>query len=75
MALSVEQFVAEIPGYRERFQIAKDAGFDISVPANNAREAVQWTYFAYLAAIKQQNGAAMSARPSRCGARTRISMR
>ena len=36
-------------------------GFDISGPARNAREAVQWTYFGYLAAIKQQNGAAMSA--------------
>jgi formate C-acetyltransferase len=36
-------------------------GYDISVPATNAREAVQWTYFGYLAAIKQQNGAAMSA--------------
>ena len=35
-------------------------GFDISGPASNAREAVQWTYFAYLAAIKEQNGAAMS---------------
>ena len=35
-------------------------GFDISAPASNAREAVQWTYFAYLAAIKEQNGAAMS---------------
>ena len=35
-------------------------GFDISQPAQNAREAVQWTYFAYLGAIKEQNGAAMS---------------
>ena len=35
-------------------------GFDISQPASNAREAIQWTYFAYLAAIKEQNGAAMS---------------
>ena len=35
-------------------------GFDISRPATNAREAVQWTYFGYLAAIKEQNGAAMS---------------
>ena len=35
-------------------------GFDISQPAANAKEAVQWTYFAYLAAIKEQNGAAMS---------------
>ncbi len=35
-------------------------GFDISQPAKNAREAIQWTYFGYLAAIKEQNGAAMS---------------
>ena len=35
-------------------------GFDISQPAADTREAVQWTYFAYLAAIKEQNGAAMS---------------
>ncbi|MBQ5321804.1 MAG: formate C-acetyltransferase [Oscillospiraceae bacterium] len=35
-------------------------GFDISRPAANAKEAIQWTYFAYLAAIKEQNGAAMS---------------
>ena len=35
-------------------------GYDIGVPAANAREAIQWTYFAYLGAIKEQNGAAMS---------------
>ena len=35
-------------------------GYDISAPAKDAREAIQWTYFAYLAAIKEQNGAAMS---------------
>ncbi|MBR5868913.1 MAG: formate C-acetyltransferase [Clostridia bacterium] len=35
-------------------------GYDISGPASNAREAIQWTYFAYLGAIKEQNGAAMS---------------
>ena len=35
-------------------------GFDISEPASNAKEAIQWTYFGYLAAIKEQNGAAMS---------------
>ena len=35
-------------------------GFDISAPAENARQAVQWTYFGYLGAIKEQNGAAMS---------------
>ena len=41
-------------------EMASMYGFDISVPAANAREAIQWTYFAYLAAIKEQNGAAMS---------------
>ena len=40
--------------------MAATYGYDISVPASNAREAIQWTYFAYLAAIKEQNGAAMS---------------
>ena len=39
---------------------AASYGFDISNPATNAQEAVQWTYFAYLAAVKSQNGAAMS---------------
>ncbi len=41
-------------------EMAAMYGFDISQPACNAREAIQWTYFAYLAAIKEQNGAAMS---------------
>ena len=41
-------------------EMAQMYGFDISQPAFNAREAVQWTYFGYLAAIKEQNGAAMS---------------
>ena len=41
-------------------EMAAMYGFDISQPASNAREAIQWTYFGYLAAIKEQNGAAMS---------------
>lgn len=41
-------------------KMAETYGFDISKPANNAKEAVQWTYFGYLAAIKENNGAAMS---------------
>ena len=41
-------------------EMAEMYGFDISEPASNAKEAIQWTYFAYLAAIKEQNGAAMS---------------
>lgn len=40
--------------------MASKYGFDISIPAQNAKEAIQWTYFAYLAAVKDQNGAAMS---------------
>ncbi|HHV71901.1 MAG TPA: formate acetyltransferase, partial [Clostridia bacterium] len=40
--------------------MAREYGFDISKPASNAREAIQWLYFAYLGAIKEQNGAAMS---------------
>ena len=49
--------------YRALDQIKKMAekyGFDISQPAQNSKEAVQWTYFGYLAAIKENNGAAMS---------------
>ena len=41
-------------------EMAAMYGYDISEPASNTREAIQWTYFAYLAAIKEQNGAAMS---------------
>ncbi|MEZ9821071.1 formate C-acetyltransferase [Shewanella sp. 10N.286.45.A1] len=41
-------------------QMAASYGFDISKPATNAKEAIQWTYFGYLAAVKSQNGAAMS---------------
>ncbi len=40
--------------------MAAKYGFDISVPAGNAKEAIQWLYFGYLGAIKDQNGAAMS---------------
>ena len=41
-------------------QMAASYGFDVSKPATNTKEAIQWTYFAYLGAIKEQNGAAMS---------------
>ena len=44
----------------EMREMAASYGYDISLPANNAQEAIQWTYFAYLAAVKSQNGAAMS---------------
>ena len=48
----------EFLGYMK--EMAQSYGYDISMPAINARQAIQWTYFAYLAAIKEQNGAAMS---------------
>lgn len=41
-------------------KMASRYGFDLSKPAKNSKEAVQWTYFAYLAAVKENNGAAMS---------------
>jgi formate C-acetyltransferase len=41
-------------------EMAQSYGFDVSAPATNAREAVQWVYIAYLAAVKEQDGAAMS---------------
>lgn len=44
----------------EMKKMALEYGYDISVPATNAREAIQWLYFAYLAAVKENNGAAMS---------------
>ncbi|MDM0033729.1 formate C-acetyltransferase [Variovorax sp. J22P271] len=56
-----EELSEQIRSLEELKEMGARYGFDISVPANDAREAVQWTYFAYLAAIKQQNGAAMSA--------------
>ena len=56
-----EELAEQIRSLKELKQMASMYGFDISQPAVDAREAVQWTYFAYLAALKQQNGAAMSA--------------
>jgi formate C-acetyltransferase len=56
-----EELAEQIRSLNELLEMASLYGYDISGPARNAREAVQWTYFAYLAAIKQQNGAAMSA--------------
>ena len=56
-----EELSEQIRSLKELKEMGSRYGFDISGPASNAREAVQWTYFGYLAAIKQQNGAAMSA--------------
>ena len=55
-----EEISMQIKALKEMKAMAQIYGFDISQPANNAREAVQWLYFGYLAAIKTQNGAAMS---------------
>ena len=55
-----EEITDQIRALMQMKEMAADYGFDISVPAKNAREAVQWLYFGYLAAIKTQNGAAMS---------------
>lgn len=55
-----EEISEQIRALSQMKAMAKAYGFDISRPAKNAREAVQWLYFGYLAAIKTQNGAAMS---------------
>ncbi|MFN8006938.1 MAG: formate C-acetyltransferase [Terriglobia bacterium] len=55
-----EELSEQIRALNELREMASSYGFDISTPAMNAREAVQWLYFAYLAAVKEQNGAAMS---------------
>ncbi|HKW00195.1 MAG TPA: formate C-acetyltransferase [Vicinamibacterales bacterium] len=55
-----EELAEQIRALKELQQMAKAYGFDISGPARNATEAVQWLYFGYLAGVKEQNGAAMS---------------
>ena len=55
-----EELQAQINALKGMKDMAQIYGFDISAPAKDAREAIQWTYFGYLAAIKCQNGAAMS---------------
>lgn len=55
-----EELFRQIDFLEQLKAMAQIYGVDISAPANNAREAVQWLYFGYLAAIKEQNGAAMS---------------
>lgn len=55
-----EEISEQIRALGELKEMAASYGYDISKPATDAREAVQWTYFAYLAAVKEQNGAAMS---------------
>lgn len=55
-----EEISEQIRALQALIEMAASYGFDISQPAKNAQEAIQWTYFAYLAAIKEQDGAAMS---------------
>jgi formate C-acetyltransferase len=55
-----EELSEQIRALKELQQMAASYGFDVSTPARTAREAVQWLYFGYLAAVKEQNGAAMS---------------
>lgn len=55
-----EEISEQIRSLKELKEMAASYGYDISKPAENAEEAIQWLYFAYLAAVKEQNGAAMS---------------
>lgn len=55
-----EEIQEQIRALQDLKRMAQTYGFDLSGPAGDGREAVQWTYFGYLAAIKEQNGAAMS---------------
>jgi formate C-acetyltransferase len=55
-----EELSEQMRALGELAEMASRYGFDVTKPAATAREAVQWTYFAYLAAVKEQNGAAMS---------------
>lgn len=55
-----EELSEQFRALEEIKKMAMEYGFDISVPAQNAKEAIQWLYFGYLAAVKENNGAAMS---------------
>jgi len=55
-----EEISMQISALKDIVKMAADHGFDVSRPAETAQEAIQWTYFAYLAGIKEQDGAAMS---------------
>lgn len=55
-----EELAEQIRALGELKELGEIYGFDISKPAKNAKEAIQWLYFGYLAAVKEQNGAAMS---------------
>ncbi len=55
-----EEISEQIKALKELKEMAAKYGFDISLPAKDTKEAIQWLYFGYLAAVKEQNGAAMS---------------
>ena len=55
-----EEVAEQIKALGEMIKMGQAYGLDLSRPAQNAQEAVQWTYMAYLAAVKEQDGAAMS---------------
>jgi formate C-acetyltransferase len=55
-----EELAEQVRALKELAQMAASYGCDVARPAENAREAIQWTYMGYLAAVKEQNGAAMS---------------
>ena len=55
-----EEIAEQIKALKEMIEMGNHYGLDLSRPAQNAQEAVQWTYMAYLAAVKEQDGAAMS---------------
>lgn len=57
---SREETSEQISALKDFVKMCADYGFDVTVPAKNAREAVQWVYFGYLGAVKDQDGAAMS---------------
>lgn len=55
-----EELAEQIRALQEMAELGDEYGFDIRKPASNAKEAIQWLYFGYLSAVKEQNGAAMS---------------
>lgn len=55
-----EELAEQVKALKQLKELGEIYGFDISQPAQNAKEAIQWLYFGYLAAVKEQNGAAMS---------------
>ena len=55
-----EELSEQIKALKELKKMAASYGYDISQPARNVKEAIQWVYFGYLGAVKEQNGAAMS---------------